>query len=61
MGAKLALISTEKRAEAKQIASRSRYIELATAPGFQPTFARACFLGLYHFNSGTREAITREA
>ena len=61
MGAKLAFISTEKRSEARQIARRSRHIELATAPGFQQTFTQACFLGRYHLKSGKREAITREA
>jgi uncharacterized 2Fe-2S/4Fe-4S cluster protein (DUF4445 family) len=57
MGAKLALVSTGKREEARQIARRSRYIELATAPGFMPTFTQACFLGRYHLKNGKREEI----
>ena len=57
MGAKLALVSTRKREEAKQIARRSRYIELATAPGFMATFTQACFLGRYHLKTGRREEV----
>lgn len=45
MGAKLALISKTKRNEAQAIASRVRYIELATAPQFATTFAQAMHLG----------------
>lgn len=57
MGAKLALVSTDKREEAKQIARRSRYIELATAPGFMPTFTQACYLGRYHLKNGRRQEV----
>jgi uncharacterized 2Fe-2S/4Fe-4S cluster protein (DUF4445 family) len=57
MGAKLALISTEKRREAKEIAREARYIELATAPYFMRTFTQACFLGKYRLNHGKREEI----
>jgi uncharacterized 2Fe-2S/4Fe-4S cluster protein (DUF4445 family) len=45
MGAKLALISNHKRAEAQAIAQRVAYIELATVPGFAQTFAQAMYLG----------------
>jgi uncharacterized 2Fe-2S/4Fe-4S cluster protein (DUF4445 family) len=45
IGAKLALISRSKRAEAKDIARRVEYIELATTPHFRRTFARAMYLG----------------
>jgi len=45
MGAKLALISSVKRAEAQTIASRVRYIELAGAPNFMQTFVQANCLG----------------
>jgi uncharacterized 2Fe-2S/4Fe-4S cluster protein (DUF4445 family) len=41
MGARLALISRSKRAEAQDLARRVRYIELASDPGFNHTFARA--------------------
>jgi uncharacterized 2Fe-2S/4Fe-4S cluster protein (DUF4445 family) len=41
MGARLALISRSKRAEAQDLARRVRYIELASDPGFNQTFARA--------------------
>jgi uncharacterized 2Fe-2S/4Fe-4S cluster protein (DUF4445 family) len=57
MGAKLALISTEKRAEAKEIARKAHYIELATAPFFMLTFTQACFLGKYRLNHGKREKL----
>jgi uncharacterized 2Fe-2S/4Fe-4S cluster protein (DUF4445 family) len=60
MGAKLALISIGKREEAKQIARRSHYIELATAPGFMPTFTQACSLGRYHLKNGKREEISEK-
>lgn len=43
-GARLALISGSQRAEAAQIAQRTRYIELAHAPGFQRKFAEATYL-----------------
>ena len=58
MGAKLALISIEKRREAKEIARRAHYIELATAPYFMQTFTQACFLGRYHLKNGKRGEIT---
>jgi uncharacterized 2Fe-2S/4Fe-4S cluster protein (DUF4445 family) len=41
MGAKLALISLSKRAEAKFIARQVNYIELAAAPSFENTFVKA--------------------
>jgi len=45
MGAKLALISRGKRAEAQTIARRVGYIELATVPGFAKRFSQAMYLG----------------
>jgi len=45
MGAKLALISRRKRAEAQEIARRVSYIELATHPRFMRIFAQAMYLG----------------
>jgi uncharacterized 2Fe-2S/4Fe-4S cluster protein (DUF4445 family) len=44
-GARLALISRSKRAEAQAIAGRVGYIELATAPRFARTFAHAMYVG----------------
>jgi uncharacterized 2Fe-2S/4Fe-4S cluster protein (DUF4445 family) len=41
MGAKLALISLSKRAEAQDIARGVHYIELGTAPRFEETFVKA--------------------
>jgi len=55
MGAKLALISLSRRAEAQAIASRVKYIELASAPEFQQTFVQASFLGRYRIIDGRRE------
>jgi uncharacterized 2Fe-2S/4Fe-4S cluster protein (DUF4445 family) len=45
MGAKLALISRSKRAEAQAIGRRVGYVELATDPQFARTFAQAMYLG----------------
>jgi len=47
MGAKLALISLSKRAEAQTLASQVNYIELASAPNFMQTFIEANYLGQY--------------
>ena len=45
MGAKLALISRSKRAEAQELARRIGYLELATMPDFAMAFAQATYLG----------------
>jgi len=45
MGAKLALISRSKRAEAQALARRIGYVELAAEPQFARTFAQAMYLG----------------
>jgi len=47
-GARLALISRAQRRLAQDVARRIRYIELATAPGFQDLFAASMLLGEYH-------------
>jgi uncharacterized 2Fe-2S/4Fe-4S cluster protein (DUF4445 family) len=57
-GARLALISLESRAKAQAIASRVRYIELASSPNFQPTFMQASYLGRYRIVDGRREKLT---
>jgi len=44
VGAKLALVSRSKRAEAQALARRVGYIELATVPQFARTFAQALYL-----------------
>jgi uncharacterized 2Fe-2S/4Fe-4S cluster protein (DUF4445 family) len=56
-GARLALLSASRRAEAQAIASRVKYIELAGAPGFGQTFIQASYLGRYRIVSGKREVI----
>ncbi len=58
MGAKLALISRRKRAEARDIASRVNYVELASAPGFMRTFVTASSLGTYRMVEGKRKEIS---
>jgi uncharacterized 2Fe-2S/4Fe-4S cluster protein (DUF4445 family) len=57
MGAKLALISLKKRAEAQDLASRVKYIELANAPNFNQTFIQASYLGQYRLENGQRRKI----
>lgn len=57
MGAKLALISMDKRAEAQVIANQVDYVELAVAPRFSQTFAQANYLGRYRIAHGRREEI----
>ena len=57
MGAKLALISLSKRAEAQAVATKVSYIELASAPNFNQTFIQASYLGRYRIIDGRREEI----
>ncbi len=57
MGAKLALISLSKRAEAQALASQVHYIELANAPNFSQTFIQASYLGQYRLENGERKRI----
>lgn len=57
IGAKLALLSLDKRAEALAIASRVRYLELATTPNFGEIFVSATYLGRYRITNGKREVI----
>jgi len=45
MGAKLALVSASKRAEAQELARRVGYVELATIPNFSHVFAQSMYLG----------------
>jgi len=54
-GARLALISLKQRAEAQAVASRVNYIELASAPDFEPTFMQASYLGRYRIIDGKRK------
>ena len=56
-GARLALISLSKRAEAQAIASRVKYVELGSAPKFDKTFIQASYLGRYRIIDGNREEI----
>jgi uncharacterized 2Fe-2S/4Fe-4S cluster protein (DUF4445 family) len=57
MGAKLALVSLSQRAKAQAVASRVKYIELASAPNFEQTFIQASYLGRYRIIAGRREII----
>lgn len=58
-GAKLALISSTKRREAQEIASKAHYLELTTVPNFMQTFMQASHLGLYRLVHGERKEINR--
>jgi uncharacterized 2Fe-2S/4Fe-4S cluster protein (DUF4445 family) len=57
LGARMALLSTRKRDEARAIAAQAGYIELASAPGFKETFVEASYLGRYHLKDGTRQQL----
>jgi len=52
MGAKLALLSLKKRAEAQAIAYQASYIELATTPNFMENFIDATYLKSYKKKGG---------
>jgi uncharacterized 2Fe-2S/4Fe-4S cluster protein (DUF4445 family) len=58
MGAKMALISRSKRAEARDIASQVNYVELASAPNFMHTFVATSALGTYRLAAGKRKEIS---
>ncbi|MBU3946793.1 MAG: DUF4445 domain-containing protein [Proteobacteria bacterium] len=60
IGAKMALISSGKRLEAQNLASRTHYIELSTVPAFMHTFVQAGYLGLYRLSGGKRMEINKE-
>ena len=57
MGAKQALISVSRRAEAQRLASQVEYVELASAPNFMQTFIQAGYIGRYRMKHGEREEI----
>jgi uncharacterized 2Fe-2S/4Fe-4S cluster protein (DUF4445 family) len=57
LGAKIALLSRSSRLKAQEIASRVKYVELATAPNFRQSFIQAGYLGLYRLRNGTKEVI----
>lgn len=57
MGAKLALVSLRERAAAQAIASKVKYIELASVPNFQSTFVQAGYLGRFRITDGRRERL----
>lgn len=56
-GARLALVSLKHRAEAQALASKVKYIELASVPNFNQNFLQASYLGKYRIIDGKREAI----
>ena len=56
-GARLALISLSKRAQAEAVASEVNYVELASAPNFAQTFIQASYLGRYRMKHGERDEI----
>lgn len=57
MGARLALLSRTKRAEARSLATRVNYLELATAPDFSRTFLQASYLGRYGIRDSRRQTM----
>jgi uncharacterized 2Fe-2S/4Fe-4S cluster protein (DUF4445 family) len=57
MGAKMALVSLAKREEAQDIASRTHYVELASAPNFKQTFIETSHIGQYRIKHGKREEL----
>jgi len=57
MGAKLALISVDKRREAKELLKKIQYIELAAYPDFMRIFMESNYLGKYRFDNNRREEI----
>jgi uncharacterized 2Fe-2S/4Fe-4S cluster protein (DUF4445 family) len=57
MGAKLVLVSLTKREEAQAIASRTRYIELASNPDFKLIFIETSHIGRYRIKRGKREEL----
>ena len=56
-GARLALVSTRRRDEARTVASRVEYLELASSPNFMQTFTEATYLGRYRLRHGSRQEI----
>ena len=57
MGAKMVLVSLTERKKSEEIASRIRYIELATNPGFRKTFIETNHIGRYWVHRGQREVL----
>jgi uncharacterized 2Fe-2S/4Fe-4S cluster protein (DUF4445 family) len=57
IGARLALVSANQRAESQTIALKIRYVELASAPDFLHTFAQASYLGRFRMANGKRKEI----
>lgn len=57
MGARLALVSVKERERAKVIASRVKYLELASTTDFMPTFILANYFGRYSLSHGEKVPI----
>ncbi|MFW6126122.1 MAG: ASKHA domain-containing protein [Chloroflexota bacterium] len=55
LGAKLALVSRSKRADAQAVADRVGYVELASVPSFMQTFVEANYIGVYRLAHGERQ------
>ncbi len=53
----MALVSLTKREEAQDIASRTHYVELASAPNFKQTFIETSHIGQYRIKHGRREEL----
>jgi uncharacterized 2Fe-2S/4Fe-4S cluster protein (DUF4445 family) len=57
LGAQISLLSLSQRHKAQEIASKVKYIELATAPNFMQTFMQAGYLGRFRLEKGKRTDI----
>lgn len=57
IGAKMNLVSLQKRVEAWDIVTRAEYIELAGTPEFKQAFVESSYLGRYRLHEGKREVI----
>ena len=53
----MALISKKKRLEAAELVKKVRYVELATNPNFNKTFAQAMYIGKFRIARGKRVKI----
>jgi uncharacterized 2Fe-2S/4Fe-4S cluster protein (DUF4445 family) len=54
LGAKMALLSNRKRQQARELASRVEYVELATNSAFMQTFLQSTNLGTYQIRNRKR-------
>jgi uncharacterized 2Fe-2S/4Fe-4S cluster protein (DUF4445 family) len=56
-GARLALVSSARRAEEKELLKRVNYVELAGSPDFMKIYMESNYIGKYRFTNNHREDI----